>query len=206
MLTVGACAPWPAVCSFVVTLVDNPSSLQPRPPRRAPGLTGLSRGSKCGVLPLAELEAAAGALLPVLLALLDAGVPGEEARLLEPLAQLEVEHAQRAGDAVPQRAGLGHRAAPVEVRDHVELLQGLGHRERLLGHHLQGLVAPEVFVDGAVVQLHLAVAGPQPDTGDRGLPLARGVVLEGVRGRAQRARSCLFSFSTCGFCAWCGWA
>src|SRR5438067_3741002 len=90
MLTVGV-TPWPGAS---LTLVDKPSSWSAagrdgpeacRPPRG---------GSKFEWLTLAELEAAPRALLSVLLALLDAGVPGEEARLLEPLAQLQVELAQ----------------------------------------------------------------------------------------------------------------
>ena len=74
-----------------------------------PASADAARGRLGRELTLAELEAATGALLPVLLALLDAGVARQEARLLEPLAQLEVEHAQRARDAVAQRAGLRRR-------------------------------------------------------------------------------------------------
>src|SRR5688572_24450790 len=58
-------------------------------------------------LTLAELEAATRSLLSVLLALLDPRVAGQETGLLQALAQLEVHHAERAGDAVAQGAGLG---------------------------------------------------------------------------------------------------
>ena len=47
-------------------------------------------------LPLAELEPLACALLPVLLAFLDAGVPREQAVGLKSLAQLHIKLQQRA--------------------------------------------------------------------------------------------------------------
>src|SRR5439155_9500706 len=85
---------------------------------------------------LAELEATARALLAVLLPLLDPSVPGEEARLLEPPAQLHVDRADHAGHAVPQRAGLGRHASPLQLGSNVELLVGLRDREGLLDQHL----------------------------------------------------------------------
>src|SRR5205814_4538276 len=127
---------------------------------------------------LAELEAAPRALLSVLLALLDARVPGEEPRLLEALAQLQVELAQRARDTVAQRARLGNGPAPGEGGHHVELLGRLRDREGLLGQHLQRLVPAEVVVERRVVEADLAGAGAQPYAGDRRLALAGGVVLD----------------------------
>src|SRR5512141_2254828 len=70
-------------------------------------------------LPLRELEPGAGAALSVLLALLHARVAREEAGLLQGLAQLEVEQAERAGDAVADRARLPGAAAAVHHRDDV---------------------------------------------------------------------------------------
>src|SRR5215471_7685448 len=87
---------------FIVTGVDQPTSLATAPrPAVASGLSGPLCGLVIVVngLSLAELEAAPRALLSVLLALLHAGVPGQESRLLELLAQLDVELAQRPGDA-----------------------------------------------------------------------------------------------------------
>src|SRR6476659_6362564 len=62
-------------------------------------------------LSFAELEALACALLPVLLALLDARVARQEAFFLELRPQLDVVFDQRAGDAEAQRAGLAGDAA-----------------------------------------------------------------------------------------------
>src|SRR5687767_10079419 len=99
---------------------------------------------------LGELEAGAGALLAVLLALLHARVAREEAGLLESLAQLEVVHLQRTGDPVADRAGLAARAAAVDGDDDVELVDGLRQGERLLDDHLQHFIA-EVVVERAAI-------------------------------------------------------
>src|SRR5262245_44579727 len=108
--------------SFMVTGVDKPSSLiSPGFRHRGPELAGPARGQG-SKLPLAELEAPAGALLSVLLPLLDPGVPGQEPRLFELAPKLGVEGAERPGDAVPERAGLGRHAAPMQGGEDVELL------------------------------------------------------------------------------------
>src|SRR5215831_1494765 len=73
-------------------------------------------------LAFAELEALARALLPVLLALLDARVARQEAFLLQLRPQFEVVFDQRAGDAEAQRAGLAGDAAAGDRRQHVELI------------------------------------------------------------------------------------
>ena len=70
--------------------------------------------------------------MPVLLALLGACVAREEPVFLERLAQLGVEHDERARDAEPHGAGLSGHAAAGHGRQHVELVGGLGHDERLL--------------------------------------------------------------------------
>src|SRR5687768_4759577 len=190
MLTVGV--------TFVGTVVANPASFDSDPAAVvASGACRPLSGLEITWLTLAELEAAPRALLSVLLALLDAGVAGQEPRLLEPLAQLEVELAQGLGDPVAQRAGLGRGAAPVQVRGDVELLDRLRGREGLAGEHLQGLVAAEVVLHGLVVQLDLAGAGPQVHAGHRRLPLSGRVVVS--RLRAQR-------FSFVSFTGWGFWA
>src|SRR4029079_17459932 len=107
MLTVGAP---PAPC-VGFTVVAKPSSWSAAGHAGPAGLPASSRRLEIESLTLAELEAAPRALLSVLLAFLDAGVPGQEAGLLQPLPQLEVEFAERARDAVTDGAGLGGGAA-----------------------------------------------------------------------------------------------
>src|SRR5574341_1367480 len=105
---------------------------------------------------LAELEPGAGALLSVLLALLDARVARQEAGLLELDAQLGVVLAERSRDRVSDGARLGGHAAAVDRGYDVELVVRLRHRERLLDDLLQGLDASEVVVEPARVELELA--------------------------------------------------
>src|SRR4051794_5690963 len=84
------------------------------------------------ILAFAELEALARALLPVLLALLDARVARQEAFLLQLRPELQVVLDQGAGDAEAQRAGLAGDAAAGDRRQHVELVRRFGQRERAL--------------------------------------------------------------------------
>src|SRR5262249_36158506 len=139
---------------------------QPPGARGAPGgfpapPGGGARGAN--ELALAELETTTGALLPILLALLDPGVPGEEPRLLALPPQLEVERAEGGRDAVAEGPRLGGDSAPVKGRVDVELLYRLRHRERLAHQHLERLVAAEILVQRPLVELHLAVARAQVD-------------------------------------------
>src|SRR5687768_9236505 len=90
-----------------------------------------SFASPIKLLPFAELEALARALLPVLLALLDPRVAGQEAFFLEPRPQLEVVLHERARDAEAQRAGLPGDAAAGDRRQHVELVRRFGDGQRL---------------------------------------------------------------------------
>src|SRR5882757_7400857 len=83
-------------------------------------------------LALAELESLAGALLPVLLALLDARVAGEQTFALQRLAQLDVELEQSAGDAHLHRIGLGADAAAGDVGEDVEVREHLDQHQRPL--------------------------------------------------------------------------
>src|SRR5687768_3391483 len=86
---------------------------------------------KCPPLPLAELEAFARSLLSVLLAFLDARVARQEARLLEPLPQLDVVLDERARDPEPQRSRLAGGAAAGDRGQHVELVGCLGDLQRV---------------------------------------------------------------------------
>src|SRR5438045_9713703 len=81
-------------------------------------------------LPFTELEALARALLPVLLALLDARVARQEAFLLQLRPELGVVLDERAGDAQAQRAGLAGDAAAGDSGEHVELLGRFRHGQR----------------------------------------------------------------------------
>src|SRR6476646_11595922 len=101
-------------------------------------------------LALRELEAGAGALLAVLLALLHAGIAREETSLLETLAQLHVVELERAGDAVADRAGLAAGTAAVDRHHDVEFVVRLGERKRLLDDHLEHFVR-EVLIERARV-------------------------------------------------------
>src|SRR6266545_2312177 len=111
-------------------------------------------------LSLAELEALARALLTVLLAFLDARIARQEARLLEPLPQLEVVFHERARDAEPQRAGLARDAAAGDRREHVELIGGFGHGQWLLDLGAERF-GGEGLLDRFPVDDDAARAGPE---------------------------------------------
>src|SRR4051794_17644771 len=86
---------------------------------------------------LRELEAAAGFLLAVLLALDDARGAGEETFLLERGAKLRLEVGQRLGDAVTPRARLAREPAAGNRHDDVELAGPVCDVQRLLQDHAQ---------------------------------------------------------------------
>src|SRR6185312_2678147 len=123
---------------------------------------------------LAVLEALAGARLTVLLALLLARVPRQEARALDGAALLGVERDERARDPVAHRFRLGALAAARAGRPDVELVGRLDELERLAQDHARGL-ALEVIVDREAVDDDRSGAGLEPDAGDGGLALAGGV-------------------------------
>src|SRR5262245_6341367 len=152
-------------------------------------------------LALRELEARASALLPVLLALFHARIAREEPGLLEPLAQLGVVDLQRAGDAVADRAGLPAGTAAVDGNHDVELVGGLGQRQRLLDDHLQHVVA-EVLVERPLVDGDLAAALPDVDAGGGRLAPSRPVVFNQSQVIPPRYSE---TSSRSGFCAACGW-
>src|SRR5712664_2266860 len=117
-------------------------------------------------LSLGELEPLARAGPAVLLALYRAGVACEEPRLLQRRPELRVELGERAADPVPDGAGLPREAAAADVDRDVHLAELLDHLERLLEDHLAG-VAPEVLVQGPVVDDEVARARLHAHPGDR---------------------------------------
>src|SRR5215212_703300 len=120
---------------------------------------------------LRELEAAAGFLLAVLLALDDARVAGQEALLLEGAAQLRLVIGERLREAVAHGAGLAREAAARD-RDHDVVLVGPVHElQGLLEDHAQDRTR-EIDVHRALVHRDRAAAGLDPDAGDRVLALA----------------------------------
>src|ERR1043166_34498 len=72
-------------------------------------------------LSLRELEALAGALLPILLAFLDARVAGYESGLFQCRSQVCVVFKQRARNTVTNGAGLTGRSAAANINQNVKL-------------------------------------------------------------------------------------
>src|SRR5690242_2950748 len=91
-----------------------------------------------GVSALAVLRGLAGLLQTVLLALGGAGVPSQEAGLLQRRTVIRVDLDERASDRQAQRTGLAGDAAALEVAEDVERLRLLdGHQgltDELLVH------------------------------------------------------------------------
>src|SRR5215471_13593777 len=106
-------------------------------------------------LALGELEPLARARLTVLLALLGARVTRDESGFLERRAELAVDFAERAGDAVLDGIGLAGEAAATDVDVHVVTAAGLGQLERLHDDHAGGRAA-EVIVHRTIVDRDLA--------------------------------------------------
>src|SRR5439155_26881415 len=119
------------------------------------------RVSSPWVLPLAELEPGARAALAVLLALDDAGVARDEARLLQRRTELGLHGEQRLRDRVAHGARLPGEAAAADAGEDVVPVAGLGHVEGLLEHHLQRGAA-EVLVHLALVHEDPPGAGREP--------------------------------------------
>src|SRR6185369_3794793 len=115
---------------------------RPGPPPGAARPRGVLSEQQCLAArsALGVLRRLAGLLEPVLLALLDPRVTGEEAGLLERGPVVGVELAEGPGDREAQRAGLAGDAATAEVRDHVEGVDPLGHGQRLADDLLVHLV------------------------------------------------------------------
>src|SRR5919107_5514402 len=90
---------------------------------------------------LAVLGSLAGLLEAGLLALDDARVTGEQARLLQRrTVRVEVHRVQRPGDPEAQRTRLAGDAATVDAGDHVEAADQVGGDERLVDDLLVQLV------------------------------------------------------------------
>src|SRR5450432_83739 len=116
--------------------------------------------SKSSELALRELEPLASALLTILLTLMLAGIPSEEACCLELTAQLGVEFNQRAGDAHARGACLTTQPTAIGEDQHIELLGCFGSQQRTLHQSLRRL-AHKVVGERTFVDFDLALAMTQ---------------------------------------------
>src|SRR5215475_15006923 len=110
-------------------------------------------------------------LQAVLLALLHAGIPGEEARPLQGSPVLRVDQRQGAGDAQPQRTRLAGHPATGDAGGDIELPLGPEGHERLADELLVDLVREELL-QRPLVDAPLAGARCDPDPRDRLLAAA----------------------------------
>src|SRR5262249_15602770 len=147
-------------------------------------------------LALRELRRLASLVQAGLLPLDDASVSGQEALALERHAQVRIDLDERAGDAVPDGAGLSARPAAVDADAEVVLTFEPGDAERG-EHHRAVRQAREVLLDRLAVEPGLSVAGPQDHACDRRLSLSGSKVLGDLRCQ-------IFTSSGSGFCASCG--
>src|SRR5580658_2415732 len=147
---------------------------------RRPGRIQKASRRLCGLLlALAELEAGAGTLLAVLLALLAAGITSDHAAGLERLAEFDVELHECAGDAELDSVGLAVDAATLDSGQDVEGLVDVGDAEGLLrGGALRR--SDEVFLELLAVDGELARAGAEEDTSDCALAPAGSVILNEI--------------------------
>src|SRR4051812_30540424 len=123
------------------------------------------------LLALRELERLARFRTPVLLALHDTGVAGQEAALLQYAAQIRLEVGQSLRNAVTHGTRLARQTAAGDRADDV-VLAGAGRGDqRLLDQHPQHR-AGEIDFDFTGVDDDLAGAGLDPDAGNRVLALA----------------------------------
>src|SRR5512133_1332166 len=163
--------------------------------RRASAARPRARRREASVLALRELEALAGAGAAVLLALDRARVARHEAGLLEHRPELRIVVAERAADAVSDRAGLAGEPAALRVHEHVELAHLIDELQRLDEDHLRRLAA-EVLVHRAAVDRDVARPGRDAD--------ARDGLLAAADRDCQRRHLRLPYWSASGFCAACG--
>src|SRR6266568_4577231 len=147
-------------------------------------------------LPLGVLRRLPGLLEPVLLPLLDPGVPGQEAGLLQRRAVLRVHQGQRPGHAEAQRARLPGDAATGDPGHHVELALRAERHERLVDQLLVHLVG-EVHVERPAVDEPLARARKDADPGDGLLAAASA---RGVAGDHRTPGDSPRWSVLCGFC------
>src|SRR5258706_16176138 len=113
----------------------------PRRTQNGAPRSGARRRFRDSLLALRLLEAGAGRLLAVLLALFGALVAGDHAGCLQGGAQGDVDLHQRARDAVANGAGLAGESAARAGRVHIVLADGLRDLERLV-EHAEENVAP----------------------------------------------------------------
>src|SRR5439155_10139344 len=122
-------------CPIVISELQNeangtfrraPWRMKKGTPKRALGMSMKANDR----LPLAELEATAGAALAVLLALLHSAVAGQEAGAAEGDLEAVVVLGQRAAQAHDYGAGLAGRSAAVGVHHHVHLPRDVGDFQR----------------------------------------------------------------------------
>ena len=114
------------------------------------------------------MEALARALLSVLLALLDARIARNQARLFQGRPQIAVVFDQCSRDAVTNRAGLPLRAAARYVDHYVELIRRLSQLQRLANDHPQRFVR-KIRFEGLAINLEVTAARPQINASSRRL-------------------------------------
>src|SRR6266516_400855 len=120
---------------------------------------------------LRVLRCLPGLLQAVLLALLDAGIPGKEARPLQGSPVFRVDQYQGTCDPQPQRTRLAGDPAAGDAGGHIELPLGPEGHERLTDELLVDLVREEVL-QRPLVDAPLAGARCDPDPRDRLLAAA----------------------------------
>jgi len=131
-------------------------------------------------LSFGELEPLAGALLSVLLSFVRARVAGQKAELLQPGPQFRIEFHQGPGNAQTGRARLAGNPAAIGEDQQIELIRGLGGRQRL-PHQGARTLRGKVILERAAVNFDLALAGPQENAGHRSLPASRTQILNDRR-------------------------
>src|ERR1700730_2687173 len=117
-------------------------------------------------LTLAELEALAGALLPVLLAFLHARIARQKTVLAQARAQFRIEERQRAGKPHAHRARLPTHAAAIHGRDNVNGSRRLGELHRLDGAIAPGNIA-KIFIRCAAIDGDFTRSERQENARDR---------------------------------------
>src|SRR6202040_3290144 len=147
-----------------------------RPSRTMVGVGSPSKTSRVPPenLALAELEALAGALLPVLLALLHARIARQKAVLAKARAQFRIEQRQRGGKAHAPPARLSAYAAALPGCDDVHGSGGLGELHRFDRAIAPGHIA-KIFIRRPAVDGDLARPERQKDAGNGFLAPARSV-------------------------------
>jgi hypothetical protein len=110
------------------------------------------------LLSLGELEALAGALLPVLLAFFDAWVTRDQTCLLERRTKVRVVFKQRPRNPMSNSAGLSGRSAAANVDQDIKLSPCFGQLQRLPNNHAQRFIG-KILVKRLAVNLKVAATG-----------------------------------------------